>query len=98
MKKALLMACLLFATACSAQSVAPAATVDLSKVHNDTLVTCKYKLDGSELDYLQSQRTDVKSSLFTDYTISNIVDLGGKHWSVNPAEWSNFVCTSKVLP
>jgi len=93
-----MLAFLLFATACTAQSVAPQATVDLSKVHNDTLVTCKYKLDGSELDYLQSQRTDVKSTLFADYTISNIVDLGGKHWSVNQAEWTNFVCTTKALP
>lgn len=98
MKKLILLSCLLFASACTAQNVDVSSPVDLSTVHNDTLVTCKNKLDNSELDYLQSHKTDVKSTIFTDYTVSDIIDIHGKHWSVNQAEWTHFVCTSKALP
>lgn len=79
-------------TGCFAQ------TVDLTKYHNDTYVTCKSKLDNSELDYLQSQKTETTSTLMPNFKISNIVDIRGKHWSVNQIEWNNYDCVQKKLP
>jgi hypothetical protein len=72
--------------------------VDLTKIHNDTYVICKSKLDGSELDYLKSQRVDIKSAIFPDFTVSNVTDINGNHVTVNQTEWLNYVCTQKVLP
>ena len=69
-------------TGCFAQTVA------LTKYHNDTYVTCKSKLDKSELDYLQWQKTETTSTLMTKFKISNIVDIRGRHWSVSQIEWN----------
>jgi len=91
--KKLFLTFLLATTACAAQQ----STIDVTKYHNDDLVTCKNTLDRSELDYLKSQRKDVKSTIFEDYTISQIIDVNGKHWSVNEAEWTHFVCNTQHL-
>jgi hypothetical protein len=93
-----ILAITIFTSACSAQAVAPQAVVDMSKVHNDTYIVCKSKLDNSEIDYLKSGRTDYPSVTFQNFTVSNVVDIYGKHWSVNQTEWLNYICASKVLP
>ena len=99
MKKYLMLPLLLvFMLSCAAQSVPPQTNVDLSKIHNDVLVTCVSKLDNSTLSFLQSQKIETKSKFFNDYTISQIVDIYGKHWLVNQTEWTNLNCTKKVLP
>lgn len=97
MKKFLILTAVLLVTACQAQEVRPQ-QIDLSKYHNDTYVTCASKLDHSELDYLKSQRVDAQSSLFNGFTVSNVTDVNGKHWSVNQTEWTNYVCSEKALP
>jgi hypothetical protein len=97
MKKFLIIPMLMFVFSCSAQTVTPTPP-DLSKVHNDTLVSCVSKLDHSTVEYLKSQRVDIPSQYFADFIISNVVDVNGKHWSINQIEWEDLVCTSKSLP
>lgn len=95
MNKILFVSLLLLVSSCSAQEVK---NTDLSTIHNDTYVSCSNKLDGSEVDYLMSQRHDIPSTFFSDVMISEIIDTHNKHWSINTMEWTNFTCTEKKLP
>lgn len=104
MKKMFLILAMICASSCNAQAIAPnqvapapATSINVTNTPTDTLNTCIYKLDNSKLVYLTSKRVDVKSTLFQDYVISNITDVNGKRWSVNPAEWLNFNCTKQIV-
>lgn len=97
MKKILMLSAVMFMSACAAQEVKPQ-QLDLSQIHNDVYVTCNSKLDHSELDYLKSQRHDDQSTIFNGFIISQVVDVSGKHWSINQTEWTNYICSEKTLP
>lgn len=90
-------------TAQAASFPAPSTTsvrstpIDLSKVHGATLINCTNKLDNSHLVYLKSDRTDKQSSLFNSVTLSEIIDVQGKHWVINQYQWRNYKCVSKEL-
>jgi hypothetical protein len=74
------------------------ATVDLSKIHNDTYITCVSSLDDSKLDYLKSQRIDAPSVEFPSVTVSTITDIHGKVLNINSQEWTQYTCNEKALP
>ena len=99
MKKLFLIPLFMLVMASCSAAVLPAPpVVDLTQVHNDTVITCQSNLEHYTLEYLKSQRTDEKSKIFADFTISNVIDVEGKHWVINQTEWQDYTCVSKFLP
>lgn len=91
----LLIGLMVTLTACA--SVAHHA-IDVTTIHDDTLVTCHSKVEKKDLVYIGSMRHDFQSKVFPQLTLSNIIDIDDKPWTINSMEMTQFACTEKQLP
>jgi hypothetical protein len=97
MKHLFLALVVLISSSCAAQTPQPTAA-DVTQYHGSTVETCHNKLDNSTLVYLKQNKTDEKSTIFADVTISKVVDTSGVHHVISTNEWPNYVCSEQVIP